>query len=199
LNQGRFSWRHDTVLDTIFTAIASFLKTIPTPTTTHISFVKAGQKGTAQPQSRSGILVKANDWVAQQDKKSCPVPFPPHIAITDKRPDIVLHSPSSHTVVMIELTCPIEDNIEGAYASSKRGRYAKLEKECIANGWSTHLFTVAVGSRGYCTESLRTCLLDLGLNRAQVNTTTKEVSSKASWCSYLIYSRRNNKEWIPPV
>jgi len=118
--------------------------------------------------------------------------------VTNKRPDIVLYSPSLRKVVLIELTCPIEDNIEGAYASSKRPRYAELERECIAYGWSTHLYTIVVGSRGYCANSVRECLLELGLDRARANKTVQEASSTASRCSYFIYTRRNVKEWAPP-
>jgi len=200
LNQGRFSWRHDSVLDVIFTAITTFAQSITTPTANSITFVRVGEKGSAQPQTppKPGLLPKATDWVLTQDKKSCPAPFPPHIAITNQRPDIVLYSPSLRKVVMIELTCPIEDNIEGAYASSKRARYADLERECIANGWSTHLYTVVVGSRGYCAGSVRECLLELGLDRTTANKTVQEASSAASRCSYIIFTRRNVKEWVPP-
>jgi len=199
LNQGRFTWRHDMVLAVIFNACATFVQSIPAPSTNLISFVRAGEKCTQQSANKMpGILPRATDWVLLQDKKNDPAPFPAHIAITSKRPDIVIYSPSLCTVIMIELTCPIEDNIEGAYASSKRGRYAELERECIANGWSPHLFTVVVGSRGYCAGSVRDCLLELGLDKAQANKTVTEASRTASRCSYLIYTRRNVKEWVTP-
>jgi hypothetical protein len=201
LNQGRYNWRHDSVLNVIFTSLVTFTQSITTPSTSLISFVRAGEKDSQKPtqsQRRPGILPKAADWVLLHDSRSCLAPFPSHIAITNKRPDIALYSESLHNIVLIELTCPIEDNIEGTYASSKKGRYADLVRECVANGWETHLFTVVVGSRGYCAGSIRDCLLELGMDKSLANKTVQDASSTASRCSYFIYTRRNVKEWVHP-
>ena len=202
LHQGRFNWRHDTVLTTISNAISEFIQSLTAPPLNLISFVRAGEKPRPQQQLQnrlgSGILTRAADWELLTDTDGS-LSFPSHIAVTTKRPDIVIYSPTKRIVVLIELTCPIEDNIAGAYASSKSERYKSLVQDCIANGWNTYLRPVEIGSRGYCSDTLRSCLVELGFSRPQANKAVKEASNAASRCSYLIYCRRNVKQWENPT
>lgn len=184
----------------IYKALVDFcssLDGIPSP---FITFVKAGEcppQSTTTHSSSKGILHKAADWVIMLDQEGS-LTFPPHIATTTQRPDLVLYSDSTKTVVMVELTVPIEDNIAGAYASSKRPRYTQLVQDCIAANWHTHLFTVEIGSRGYCADTLKACLSALGFDRARTTQVVRDTSTTASRCSYLIYCRRNTGDWITP-
>lgn len=163
--------------------------------------MRAGESRTPRPQPqeavRTGILPRAADWELLCDTDG-QLSFPTHIAVTNKRPDIVLHSLSKRIVVLIELTVPIEDNIGGAYASSKAPRYESLLNECAANGWAPYFFSITVGSRGYCAGSLRDCLIQLGFNKPEANKTVREASLTASRCSYLIYCRRYARDWETP-
>lgn len=64
-----------------------------------------------------------------------------------KRPDIVTYSLKSRKVILIELMCPVEDNIEQRH-SEKVSHYEGLLKECINTGWKVHLFAKEVGACG---------------------------------------------------
>lgn len=203
LRQGRYTWRHNTILAGLFQAIYTFAQSIEATPLPHITFVRAGEqpetaKQSAAPVKKTGILSRASDWQAVCDLPGQAYAFPEHIATTAQRPDIVLFSNSAKVVVMVELTCPIEDNIDGAYASSKLPRYKNLERDCIAAGWATYCFSPRIGSRGYCAESLKDCLTQLGFDRALTRETIRQVSTTASRSSYLIYCCRNTREWTVP-
>lgn len=203
LKQGRYTWRHNNVLACLFQAIYTFAQSLETTAPPCITFVRAGEQPAqttqrACPVRRSGILSRASDWQAVCDLPGHSYTFPAHIAVTAQRPDIVLFSNTSKIVVMVELTCPHEDNIDGAYASSKLPRYKDLERDCIAAGWSTYCFAPRIGSRGYCAESLRDCLTQLGFDRALTRQTVKQASVTASRASYAIYCSRNTREWAIP-
>ena len=43
-----------------------------------------------------------------------PIPFPVHICVTEKRPHIVFFSDTLKKVILVELTCPAEENIADA-------------------------------------------------------------------------------------
>ena len=59
----------------------------------------------------TGILHLASDWVIVSDLQNSYI-FPGHIALTSLRPDIVIFSNSLKRVILIELTCPCEENME---------------------------------------------------------------------------------------
>lgn len=210
LRQGRYTWRHDCVLSVIFSSISNFCKSLdatPQQPVELTHFVRAGarqsQTGQHAPCSNlaaRGILSRAADWILLCDQPKEPLTFPAHIAVSSLRPDIVLYSNSTRRVVIIELTCPFEDNIDGAYASSKGPRYASLMNECATAQppWTTTFFNIQVGSRGYCTKSVDSCLRELGMIRKQAHEVTSKAAISARRSSYLIYCRRNSKEWSDP-
>ena len=203
-NLGRYRWRHDQVLAVLCQAVTQFCATLDTPTPT-ITFIKAGERPTQPPDAQLrrphavGILSRATDWVVLSDADGA-LSFPAHIAAnpSNQRPDLVLYSDASRTVILIELTVPAEENEHGAYASSKPLRYRKLHSECTGNRWQAYLFTVVVGSLGGRTSSLTDCLRQLGFDRALAKRTVAEAAATARRCSYWIYCRRALKQWEAP-
>ena len=114
LKQGRYEFRHDTVLHKIIESLKSFIlnikQTVPISPKSFIKFVK---KGTNVPCKRTppvGIL-HHTDWVllADIDNNYC---FPIQIAFTQLRPDITIFSNILRKVILIELTCPCAENIK---------------------------------------------------------------------------------------
>ena len=113
--QGRYIFRHDTVLCQVIEALKTFMSTkkevVTISAKSSITFVK---KGAEVPRKRTlpvGILHLASDWVllAGLNSNYC---FPVHIAFTQLRPDITIFSSSLRKVILIELTCPCEENME---------------------------------------------------------------------------------------
>ena len=73
--------------------------------------------------------------------------FPPAICSTELRPDAVLWSSLTRTVILLELTCPAEEGIEAAQIR-KEARYAGLMAEITEQKWTPTLLTFEVGARG---------------------------------------------------
>ena len=67
-----------------------------------------------------------------------------------------------------------------------------------ANEWSVHLFAVEVGARGYYAESVRWCLLQLGMPNAACKKLLKSLGNTSLRCSFEIWLSRENKEWSQP-
>ena len=122
--------------------------------------------------------------------------FPSFIAITRLRPDIVLFSTSIKTVIILELTCPCEENME-EWHQKKFFKYDPLTTSIRYSGWTVYFFAVEVGARGYCSTSLKSCLLHLGLSRKLVQPILKSLSLASLKASFQIWEGRDSKEWIP--
>ena len=110
-------------------------------------FVKKGARVPCKRTSPVGILHHASDWVLLEDLNSnyC---FPVHIAFTQLRPDITIFSNSLGKVILIELTCPCEENVE-SWHSTKINKHLPLKTIIESNGWCVELFAVKVGARVY--------------------------------------------------
>ena len=198
LSQGRFTFRHDNVLRVIISNIRSSVKNIKSSVPTSkqpikIKFVKKGTKVKNKNSSPSGILHQASDWVLLGDLDGT-FSFPPHIAFTELRPDITIFSNKLKRVILIELTCPCEENME-AWHNAKVNKYLPLKSVIENNGWSVDLFAVEVGARGYCSRSVLCCFKSLGLRNRTINTTIKQISKCSMECSFCIWLARNNKAW----
>ena len=109
---------HDNVLSKLKNLLEAAIKDIrpasnPKPKPWwEIKFVPQGhrQPKYKKPSPRSGILHKASAWNIHVDISSKSLIFPSHIAITELRPDLVIFSNVSKIVILIELTCPCEEN-----------------------------------------------------------------------------------------
>ena len=114
LQQGRYTFRHDTVLYQVIEALQTFIsdikEVVPISAKSSLMFVKKRAK---VPRKRTpvAILHHASDWVLSADLTSnyC---FPVHIAFTQLRPDITIFSNSLRKVILIELTYPCDENME---------------------------------------------------------------------------------------
>ena len=199
----RYTWRHDSILKNIEPVLRDHVKSIndrPVVTTVvpHLmkSFVKQGteETGPGYPKGRRSLLDGANDWELLIDFEDNTIVFPPEIYPTPERPDIVLWSGSTKTVLLIELTCPAEEGIEAA-ALRKVARYTGLTNNIKLSGWKPHLITIEVGVRGYIAKSTRHCFHKLGLHHRTVSALCRTLSTVVSRCSYAIYLSRSTTCW----
>ena len=173
--QGRYTFRHDTVLHQVIEALLTFIsnkkEAVPISAKSSIMFVKKGAKVPCKRTPPVGILHYASDWVLLADLNSnyC---FPVHIAFTQLRPDITIFSNSLRKVILIELTCPCEGKIQ-SWHSTKINKYIALKTVIESNGWCLELFAVEVGARGYCSKSVLCCFKKLGFNKTRIRNTIK--------------------------
>ena len=63
------------------------------------------------------------------------------------RPDVVLHSRSSKTVILIELTVPYESRMEEAHIY-KTEKYAELVNNLRRSVFQATMFAIGIGARG---------------------------------------------------
>ncbi|MGH0123308.1 UNVERIFIED_CONTAM: hypothetical protein FKN15_067757 [Acipenser sinensis] len=99
--------------------------------------------------------------------------FPPEIATTNLRPDIVLWSGSARLVHLVELTVPWEDAVDEAY-ERKKLRYAQLATEAEQRGWRVRVYPVEVGCRGFVAHSTTRFLRDVGFSGQELRRTKSE-------------------------
>ena len=91
-------------------------------------------------------------------------------------PDIVLFSKSTKRAVLLELTCPCEENME-SWHSERLIKYTPLAKVTEDNGWAIDLFAIEVGTQGYSFRSLSIYFKRLGFNNKTVQKTTKSLTA----------------------
>ena len=139
----------------------------------------------------TGILHEGSNWklLVDLDKK---LVFP--LVETQQRPDLVLLAEEEKIVVVIELTCPVEENFEERHRE-KLERYEELVAQCRSQGWQAHLFAVEVGARGYTARSLWTCWRRLGIPIKDIKTSVQEVSDISLRCSFWIWLSRKSIYW----
>ena len=147
----------------------------------------------------TGSIDTATDWVITFDTRNQQKQFPPHILTTRERPDIVMFSPATKRVILLELTSPAEENIE-KWREVKRGKYEKLAENIREGGvWTPVVLTVEIGARGFVSKDTTHVWRRLGLSEKDGRGLTKKVSRCAIRCSHFIWISRNNKSWTSPL
>ena len=203
LNQGRFTWRHDNILQCLAKELLAKIEEINSSNTpskdirdSFIRFVKERKTAKIKSSYKPGLLYTANDWSMSFDESHDPLIFPPHIAQTSLRPDLVIHSNATRQVILIELTVPSEDNIIDWHAK-KEEKYAKLLDDIGLNKWMGYVYGIEVGSRGYVAKSVVFALGKLGLKQNLIRKIKQSISLICLRSSYLIYLSRKNVIWRP--
>ena len=210
IDQGRVSYRHDSVLKVIHDSLSRKINnsaesqhptnSVSSPAQMYDNFVKKGvrHKDKKDKKTVSGILDTASDWTCQIDLRSSQAHFPPSIWTTSERPDIVIFSPLSKQVIILELTSPAEENME-KWREQKMTKYEKLVEQ-IRHGtsWKPHLFTVEVGARGFVSKRACHVWSRLGLSAKDGHTLNKDLSRMAIRCSHFIWICRDTFAWSPP-
>ena len=201
LNQGRFTWRHDNILQCLAKELLAKIEEINSSNIpskdirdSFIRFVKEGKTAKVKSSYKPGLLYTANDWSMSFDESHDPLIFPPHIAQTSLRPDLVIHSNATRQVILIELTVPSEDNIIDWHAK-KEEKYAKLLDDIGLNKWMGYVYGIEVGSRGYVAKSVVFALGKLGLEQNLIRKIKQSISLICLRSSYLIYLSTKNVIW----
>ncbi len=135
----------------------------------------------------------ARDWKMLVDVGQQLI-FPPEIAATTLRPDLVLWSPSLKSVYITELTVPWENSTEEAY-ERKKLRYTELAADAQQRGWKAKVYPVEVGCRGFVASSTIRLLKDLGIHGQALRQTIRSVSEAAERSSQWIWIKRKDHCW----
>ncbi|GFS06192.1 reverse transcriptase [Elysia marginata] len=106
-----------------------------------------GRSNTASTQ-RKGLLDGCDDWGVSADLPEWDK-HPEVIRRTTLRPDIVIYSPSTQQVIMVELTVPYESRMEQAHTYKKEN----LTKELEESGYRAKIMPIEIGARGFAGSS----------------------------------------------
>ena len=153
LSQGRYTWRHNRVLQELAAIISTAEGETTLPNTNLLIFTTQG--GTKSWHGRpvrttnqiKCLLDDCDDWDVSADLPERDS-HPSIIKETRLRPDIVIHSASVQQLIMVELTVPYENRMEEAHISKKE-KYMNLTKELENAGYKAVVMPVEVGVRGF--------------------------------------------------
>ena len=145
----------------------------------------------------AGTLPEGYTFVADLPQFQ-PYLFPPHIAHTNERPDMVVWNDNIREVWVIKLTVCFETGYEEAHMR-KTTRYADLMEQIVDSGFDGELVILEVGSRGFLELSRLTILQQqlLQCTKKQWRTLLDIVSQAAIKGSHKIWVMRNWTE-LPP-
>ena len=107
------------------------------------------------------LLEGCTGWQVATDSKYNFI-FPTEMALTTKRPDIVIWTVKAKKVFVIELMVLFEENFDWPH-QRKMEKFEDLREECVRNDWITNVFPIEVGCRGFIANSTSVFLNNLGL------------------------------------
>ena len=171
-NQGRFTWRHDSVLH-YFTSVLKHLATEDTEIFADLT--KHKTNGTTIP---ADILVSSGEG---------------------SRPDLVLINRTKKTILLMELTCSLPRNSQKSH-QKKLLKYTDLEITLTECGYSVILLPFEVGSNGHITRENRNNIQrDLKKFKIKLKSHIFKNMSKISLlCTMSIFYAYQTKEWTSP-
>jgi len=170
LIQGRYTWRHDSVLNCLLSSVQKEL-----PATAH-------------------LFADIPSWRASE---SPPATVPTSTSTTLARPDIVLIEDLS--VNLLELTVPTNTN-EALLAARKRKSekplYLQLVSDLEDRGLSVSFETLEIGSLGHYTPCAVKCLTStFSMSKRLAKNILSKLSKISIACSYHIFNARNSLSW----
>ena len=163
----RYTWRHNNVLKVIHTAIMS---------------------------TGSGNFHVYCDIGGQMIAGGT---IPPHILVTNQRPDLVIVWDDPKELLLIELTVPFEGNISDAH-NRKIDRYKTLVQDLNETEYNTTYEAIEVGQRGLINKDNKTRLKQI-LGKCGCSKKPKEMinemSKAAVLASFIIFYSRHERTW----
>ena len=173
LEQGRYSWRHDSILSQLY----NFLKPLGSDSRFEVYC--------DLPEKMTGISTVPTD-----------------IVITNKKPDITIVNRDSKDITLIELTIPFYSNIEKAHVR-KSERYEQLISDITETDFTPKLVTIEIGSTGFINKDNSDKLLAIAnitktTNRLDLKRLMNMFKKTVLTVSYCIFYSKYEKSWVSP-
>ena len=127
--------------------------------------------------------------------------IPPHVLVTPLKPDLFLIDETKKTIVIFELTCPFERNIDREHAY-KEEKYAPLVAD-LSRGFKVSHFSVEVAARGFISKQNKARLKSFALiccdvRSAELKGLISSCSKASLLASFSIFHARNEPSWSSP-
>ena len=128
--------------------------------------------------------------------------IPPHIHVTNLKPDLFLVNELDKVVVMMELTCPFDTNLERSH-EYKREKYAPLVED-LSRRFKVFYFPIEVSVRGQVSKGNRARFKALLFRccqepRKKHVAVMKACSKAALLSSFSIFCARKEPSWTSPA
>ena len=127
--------------------------------------------------------------------------IPPHVLVTNLRPDIFIMDEPKRELIVFELTCPWDSNISSSH-TYKEDKYAPLVAD-LSREFTVYHFSFEVSVRGQVTKSNRARLKEFvyrccGDRKKLSKSLTEKCSKAALLASYSLFSARKEPAWTSP-
>ena len=173
LTQGRYTWRHNSVLSSIIELI--------------------------QPRLKKGMTLYSDMPRFQAPHGGT---IPPHILVTALKPDIVVFNDQTKEVIVFELTCPWDSNISRSHAF-KSEKYSSLIADLSHRHSVSFFSVEVSARGQITKENrnrLKAFLFKSCSSIKEIHRSVNLVSSKAALLSpYSIFAARGEPTWENPV
>ena len=172
LDQGRYTWRHNSVLLCIVKTIRDNLN-----------------DGFSLFSDLAGFHAPHGGVI------------PPHILVTNLKPDLFIVNESTGVVLLFELTCPWDGNINRSH-EFKQERYSAMVTD-LSRNFRVKYYPVEVSVRGQITKSnaarFKSLIFDCcGSSKTVTKGLIKDCSRISLLCSYSIFLARKEPSWSSP-
>ena len=201
LANGRYTWRHNRVLEELAKAIFFHQKSQPKEPVPDSIFVSEGGERrwigrslglTEENAGSANLLGSTRDRIVAADLPGeWRENYPDIVKETGQRPDIVVWSESDPRLILIELTVPYESRIEEQHQYKLR-KYEDLARKLTIEGRPTKVLPVEVGARGFVAASMSQMLGRLGIKGNKRTKTIKQLAETAEKSSCWLWSKRND-------
>ena len=172
LDQGRYTWRHDSVLLSIVSTLRDNLRT---------GFEIFADLPSFR-SSHGGVI-------------------PPNVLVTNLKPDLFILNAADRAVILVELTCPWDANVERSH-EYKKEKYAPLVAD-LSHSYSVKYYPVEVTVRGQVTKKNRARFKSLIFeccndSRKIFKSLIADSSKLSLLASFSIFSARKEPSWTSP-
>ena len=128
--------------------------------------------------------------------------IPPHVLVTNLRPDIFIVSESLRKAIVFELTCPWDANVQRSHAY-KEDKYAPLVAD-LSRDFTVYHFSVEVTVRGQISKENRSRMKAFIFRCSDApgkltGRLVKSSSKAALLASFSIFSARKEPSWLNPA
>ena len=175
LDQGRYTWRHNSVLNIIHSTLLS-----------NLQFPSKIEISCDLPGFICGISTVPTD-----------------ILVTSQKPDLVIIDRALKKIVLVELTVPFDINVKSAH-ERKNKRYENLIQDLNCAGYQSSCLAIEVGARGFISKENQLRISDLfrfvgqTMNKKDSNSFLDKLKKTVIIASYVIFYSKFEQSWMDP-
>ena len=126
---------------------------------------------------------------------------PPNVLVTNLRPDIFIVNETSREVILFELTCPWDANIDRSH-TFKENKYAALVAD-LSQTYKTYNFSIEISVRGQVSSANKSRLKSFIYRACEepkhiFKPIVQACSKAALLSSFSVFTARNEPSWENP-